>query len=569
MCKPCGSMCIPCNTMFSVIFLAAKENGETTPAAEIFDNHGRSVPVSNRRRPKRKESKQNAPGSANMASSASLPTWHRTEVPGVATHMKYGMVPGQQYAAASLPAQKTDGNAPINVPKSQVAPKGVSKGEWAAYLQVLAKASKRTSSGTKKKLPCSDSRSDGTPAMPTHPPQTTPITGPGGVGLVGHTEKRPEGIGDAEWRRYMAAVDKAKANSRVCPPLQETISLSTVQTGRTTHVSAAVPAPEHSSPVAAVNAYLARERGKVFTATSARGGSESVTATAVPPLRAGNAQRAPNSNSPYKQTPPARADSRVPTPPLVPADSDRDSTVRDGGEPHDRDGASDSGSSSDSDRRVCNDAHSGGDAVCASEALAPPATAQEHVLGNGACDAAGAEAVLPRQASAGDMAQAGDATRHNPFTGTPTTHSAHLAPFGTEEPETEPGVLTAVTPPMVTTPEATPGRSASGSSGRKPSGRRRAKRTPLKNASADDDGWLFGLGLRQDFITQPKDTEHDVFGDAPPPPEAPAALAESPTPSPAASSGSEEEDDEPYVRQLHRNPDSDDDDLFAGAAGVF
>lgn len=56
----------------------------------------------------------------NPSTTATLPAWHRAEVPGVAAHMKYGMIPGQQYAAASSPAVKQTEITPINVPKSQV-----------------------------------------------------------------------------------------------------------------------------------------------------------------------------------------------------------------------------------------------------------------------------------------------------------------------------------------------------------------------------------------------------------------------------------------------------------------
>eukprot|EP00038_Savillea_parva_P024973 m.45662 g.45662 ORF g.45662 m.45662 type:complete len:424 (+) comp6679_c0_seq1:270-1541(+) len=103
-------------------------------------------------------------------------------------------------------------------------------------------------------------------------------------------------------------------------------------------------------------------------------------------------------------------------------------------------------------------------------------------------------------------------------------------------------------------------------------------RIALRHAEGHDDDWVFGEGLRQGERKKssrrknkdPVDDEASIFPVAPPPP--------STKPKPTVTAAAPEEDtveDRPSDRkgrrqgELRRNPDSDDDDLFGGAAGVF
>jgi len=105
----------------------------------------------------------------------------------------------------------------------------------------------------------------------------------------------------------------------------------------------------------------------------------------------------------------------------------------------------------------------------------------------------------------------------------------------------------------------------------KGTGSPKGARIPLKHTDDHDDDWVFGTGLRQDVFSKPQAGEADIFPEAKSAPPEPAKQA---MPMPATQS------DPSYVArlaevnrrkpgELHHNPDSDDDDLFGGAAGVF
>lgn len=385
--------------------------------------------------------------------------------------------------------------------------------------------------------------------------------------------------------------------------LQEIISLSTVQPARLPlkrpGATPSAAALEHTSPVAAVNAYRARERGKVFTATSAgetgANGQGSASPSVVLDARGMTAV-----NSPYKTVHGTEVESAVSIAEISHnhigvtankglarvdrADANANRNSRDSG-----DGFANSiGSAISSDigeadvpkhtaqsGEECNQSSSGplhtngvyatgrGNSHNASGAdggggddnashgipAGPPVVS---VIGHGTetgsvdmCDRAQSHSPPPLDAADSDDAADYISHRHNPFTGTGTTHAAPMdatpAPSGTAQVPATP-------------PATTPARTGSGSASKKAGGRRRPKRTPLKNASADDDSWLFGLGLRQDFISQPKSTEHDVFGDAPPSEEEVAlqrardeAAAVAATVA-SSSDEDEEEEKEPYIR---------------------
>lgn len=92
----------------------------------------------------------------------------------------------------------------------------------------------------------------------------------------------------------------------------------------------------------------------------------------------------------------------------------------------------------------------------------------------------------------------------------------------------------------------------------------------LLSAMGQDDDWVFGAGLRQDdFGAKKTADEVKIFKSPPPPPE------KTPKPKPEPAPVPTDQDDggkRPRRRPGELRPnnaDSDDDDLFGGAAGVF